>query len=352
MGNPLAALRDAVASWLAIRHMRTLDSRRSEGFEKYFNEQIELAWRALCAGDRRGPLPIWNRMRAEFPDLCLTTKTGHRILFNLGCLDEVEEILLEGRKRYPRVGYFVAAWAQVAQQRGNFEEALRRCEVAIRDFPAVFEAYLTGSRCLSALSRDSEAEAMLSDAVRKFPDKLDILVEHARCAERRNDWEQALYRYSEISRRFDDPNVALATAACLRALGRLAEAMEVLEKFCSRFPSEHSAFVELAHIHAEMNDLAKAAECWRYVRKVSPLLPLGYLEGAKLELRLGHVSKADEILAEGVSRIPTDRTLLLQHAQNAAHLGNGAAEEERWELVHKRFPDCREFRERLSARSG
>jgi tetratricopeptide (TPR) repeat protein len=271
-----------------------------------------------------------------------------QLLLKLGAFDEADAMMKEGRKRYPGFEHFSKGYVQVAQQRGDPEEALRRCAVVRKKFPRLADGYTVAAECLTGLGRHDEAEAMIERAVRRVPSGLDLLVAYARQAERRLDWEEALRRWETVRAQFDHIYSHNGIAHCLRRIGRLDDAEKAAAETCKRFPEKPWAYATLADIAAARGDLDEAVRRWDTARRRCPSFAHAYKAGAAAERRAGRADKADSMLSLGVTMIRWDLDLHLQYAQSAHRRGDWAAAVERWALVRERFPDCDEARERAA----
>jgi tetratricopeptide (TPR) repeat protein len=268
---------------------------------------------------------------------------------DLGRYDEVEALIRDGRRHYPwhRV-MFATVYARAAQGRGDVGETLRRSEVLRRKFPRVPEGYTIAADCLAGLGRQKEAEDLIDQAARRFPNNFDIAVAHARYAERRKDWPQALNRWSAIQERFDHFLGPVGMAQSLREMGRSAEAREAATEAFDRFPKSPWPGVELARIATVEKDLPRAAECWEIVRERFPDFAVAYATGADVAKSMGLESEVDRILGLGVRRLRYDLALHLSYARSAERRGDTTAARERWALVRDRFPNCAEACERAA----
>ncbi len=303
-----------------------------------------LAEECAYSGDRSQALKIWHEMRGPFRERAATLPAVMRLLLQLGEFDELETMMAEGRKRYPYFEHFSIGYVRVAQQRGDLEEAIRRCAVIRKKLPRLADGYTTAAECLTKLGRHDEAEAIINRAVRKCPPGIDVLVAYARDAERRKDWQEALRRWEDVRTRFDHIYSHNGIAHCLQMLGRLDEAERVATETCERFPRNPWAYAALAMIAVKRGDLEGACRRWDTARRRVPYFAHAYKAGADAERRAGREDKADEILASGVTMIRSDLDLHLQYARNAHRKGNWAAAVERWALVRERFPNYDEAR--------
>lgn len=339
MGALLETFWHSFDRWRALREVRALDSADEEGYRGYFNENISSAKEALGVGDRKRALAIWNEMYARFPRLCAQSKTAIWLMLDLGLLNDAERILRAGEKRYPGNPQFALGLVELDRRRGNVDGALARCEVLQKKFPNDADGYIIYAGCLTALGRLVEADTLLKRATDRFPNDCEVLIGYARAAERRKDWHEAVGRWKVVRSRFDNPSTALGMAGPLRLAGHISEAEEIVIALLLRAPGNHWAHAEMARIAASSGDLDKEAQCWASVRKQSPNLALGYLEGAQAARRAGREQEADEILFDAVQREIPDLAIYIEYARGAERRGGKAAAVDRWALVRERFPE-------------
>jgi tetratricopeptide (TPR) repeat protein len=326
----------------ALRELRASEDEGSQGFRKFFVEQILDARSSLIRGDRPLALRIWRDMNERFPKLILTSDEALNLLVDLGQYDEADALVRTGRKRYPRYRLMYAAiFARAAQGRGDADETLRRCAILRRKFPHSGVGYTVAASCLSSLGRQEDAEAMIEQGVRKVPGSYEISVAYARHAERRRDWPRALDRWKALKDRFDEFLGPVGMAQSLRETGRYLEATEIALEASVRFPKSPWADVELARIAAAQGDLEGTARRWQIARERFPDFPVAYIAGAEAERRIGREAEADKILNLAVARMRFDLGVHLEYARSADRRGDLAAAE-RWSLVRDRFPTCQE----------
>jgi tetratricopeptide (TPR) repeat protein len=331
-----------------LRELRVGISQYGSDFNRVFAEQINLAEETYGRGNPEQALAVWNKARARFPDLCLTTKKGLRLLLDLGLFDEADALMREGRRRYPHYTHCASGYVQVAYHRGDRQDTLRRCQIIRAKFPRLAEGYTFAAVCLAELDRHDEAEAMIERAVRKLPQDFDVLVGYARHAARREDWKEALRRWNLVKNRFDHVFGPGGAAHCLRQMGRYAEAETIAAETCERFPTDPWAYVTLAGIAADKGDLDRESQHWVAARERCPFFALAYTAGAEAERRVGREAEADDILSLAVTRIRSDLGVHLQYAYSAHHRNDWASAAERWALVCERFPDCDEAHEKTA----
>jgi len=311
---------------------------------------MDAAKGAFDRGNSEWALKVWRELTERFPRLSITSVRGLHLAVDLGRYDEVEALIRDGRRRYPwHRAMYATVYARAAQGRGDVDETLRRCEVLRRKFPRVPEGYTIAAACLAGLGRQKDAEDLIDQAAHRFPNNYDITVAHARYAERRKDWPQALERWKILKDRFGDFLGPVGIAQSLREMGRTAEAKEIATEVFERFTKSPWPGVELARIAAAEKDLERAAQCWEVVRERFPDFAVGYTAGADVARWMGLEAEVDRILGLGVRRLRYDLAVHLEYARSADRRGDSTAARERWPMVRDRFPDCIEACEREAA---
>lgn len=101
----------------------------NQALARYFADQIHVAMSACHRGAHEQALTIWRDMNMRYPG-SLTSEKALNLLVGLGCYDEAEALMREGRRRYPRYrSLFAKVSARNAHSRGHLENALQRCEL-------------------------------------------------------------------------------------------------------------------------------------------------------------------------------------------------------------------------------
>jgi tetratricopeptide (TPR) repeat protein len=333
--------------WWAVREMHAIDRQYSDDYKVAAAAEIVSAAETYECGDRELALTMWNNTCRRFPNQCMASEPGLFLLLKLGCFDEIDAMMEAGRKRYPREEHYARGYAQSAHQRGNLQEALRRCETVRRKFPQVAEGYSIAAACLTDLGRHGEAETMIARGVLKLPNKVDLHVQHARNATQRREWPEALRRWQVVRSRFGQQFVGpLGEAQCLREMCRFSEAEKILTEACERFYQIDWVYAEWADLATAKGDFDEAVQRWEALLRRSPTFALAYTKGAEAMRKIGRETAADELLGVAVTRIRTDLSAHLEYARSAHRRGDWIAATERWALARNRFPENAEARER------
>ena len=254
---------EALNAWFdrrrALRELRSAEFQHGVDFGNIFTNKIDIARQTFDAGDRARALEIWRGLNAEFPDLSATSDKSLRLALDLGCFDEAEALIQQGRRLHPNnAEFFLLNLARVAHRRGNAEDAARQCAIVVRKFPRAVDGYHIAAHCLRELGRPDEADAILGRGVAKLPRDLNMNVHHAQIAMHRRAWPDALRRWEVVRDRFGNIAGAIGAAQCLMKLDRFAEAEAILSAARTQFGISDTLLAELAELETAKGNLYQA----------------------------------------------------------------------------------------------
>ena len=112
----------------ALRDLRLLEKTTTQEAYREFRNLIIEAHEVFERDLRQRAIEIWTHAFSRFPLAAVNSKSALNLLLKLKMHDEAESLLQKGRRQYPGEAYFLEGLAQVAYQRGDREEALRRCK--------------------------------------------------------------------------------------------------------------------------------------------------------------------------------------------------------------------------------
>jgi tetratricopeptide (TPR) repeat protein len=92
-----------------------------------------------------------------------------RVLRDTGRFDEADASLRQAQRRFPSALEVHADLAWLAQQRGDWPEAVRRWEAFRTRFPKAELGYHHGAAALRKAGRVADADALLAEAAARFP---------------------------------------------------------------------------------------------------------------------------------------------------------------------------------------
>jgi tetratricopeptide (TPR) repeat protein len=148
-----------------------------------------------------------------------------------------EDRLLEVMERYPKSASPVCAYGQYASGRRDWEEALRRYQLAIARNPRHACGYAGAAAVLRRMKRLDESDALLRKAQQQCEHPEPLLIEFAWNAMARQDWREAARRWT--MRRQFRPNEKIAYEQgemALRKAGLVEEADALAAEKAERFP--------------------------------------------------------------------------------------------------------------------
>lgn len=159
-----------------------------------------------------------------------------------GCTSEGEAVLIQQFERSAHESWPFIEYARLAEWSADWSEAAKRWNMVQARFPQMWEACKGLERPLRELGKADEADAVLVDAVERFPDQTGPLERLALRAQQRRDWADAerwWRAYLGLNAEIWQAHVWLAVA--FREQKRFAEAADVLSEALKRFPRNPDA---------------------------------------------------------------------------------------------------------------
>jgi tetratricopeptide (TPR) repeat protein len=193
-----------------------------------------------------------------------------RLLSDAGMLDEAKEFYEEVTEHIPDKPLGSVGMAQVAMQRGEWQEALTWWDEVIARFgdkPAA--SWLGGqATALMELGRFEEAETVFLGLTRDFKNESPGFVGLARLAMLRRLWTDALRLWEQVLTRFANESKShwhYWHANTLAHLDRLDEAENIFQRLAEDFPTQSLGFIGLAGIAMKRHAWQAALVRWEEV---------------------------------------------------------------------------------------
>ncbi len=224
---------------------------------------------------------------------------------------------------------------------GGAAWALGRWRGQVQRHPDEPQAWIDLAYVLRAMTgRHGEADAVLADAVLRFPRHLQILEEMALAAERRDDFTDAatLWRTLLVFHPKDRRAPPALVAALLRA-DRLDAALAAADELLDTSPAAAELRATLARRAEDVSDWSSAAFQWRAARLADPTSPHGWLGEARMLERFGGFQDSDHVLSQARAAIPHSVPIAQAWARSAGHLGNAAETLYRAKALHALMPN-------------
>lgn len=307
---------------------------------------VDLLVAHAWAAEQRDMVETLRRLeaaRSQFPDDPSPHFGIGAVLRDLGRFDEADAVFAKTLERFPEHLDVLVNYARVAQERGEWAEAARRWELVEAAQPDLADGYLGHAAALAEAGRIDEADALLAKAMLRFPANPDVLMEHARTALSRKDWQQALGRWEAVRAHFPERIADYAQmGVALRELGRFDDADALLRDATERYPEDADISVNYAWVAYHRGDWPEAVRRWDNALKRFPDDPSPWFgKGAALR-DLAHFDEADATFVEALQRFPDHEDVLVNYARVAQERGDWSEALLRWEAVCARFPEHEE----------
>ena len=145
---------------------------------------------------------LWDQIQADFPDRADGYIGRAHVLRATGHADEAETLLDSIHERFPQDPGMLIDRAWLANHRRDWSAAIERWTRVRARLPDLEPAYTAGAAALWEQHRFDEADAVLREAMERFPDSPEPLAAYANLATRQNDWAEALRRWATVCERF------------------------------------------------------------------------------------------------------------------------------------------------------
>lgn len=299
---------DAIRDWQerrrALRDISIIAKEEAQALHRSDHNPLLQAKTSLTINDPVTALRFWDHAWVRYPNYVKRSADTLGVLLGLKLFDIAEAIMLEGQGRSPHEARYFEGYALVAEHRGDRAEAVARWQRVRKRFPGSWTAHVNAARTLVELGRLDEAEALTKRAISRFPDIIHGWLEHARVAEKAQDWARAKTRWEQVSHQFGHALGTLGQARMMLALGQMEEAEQFLLEMRPKFEYEAEVATAWAHLAEQRGALGLALERWTVVRKRFPQLLAGYQETARLLRAIGAVVELEAFLRDASGRFP------------------------------------------------
>lgn len=212
----------------------------------------------------------------------------------------------------------IAAAEQAARQ-GDLDAALLTWHEVRHHFPEIISGWLRPAQMLTELRRLPEADALLADAVDRFPDDFWLARARATIPRLQARHDEALTRYRALRYRFPHETVARSDfVACLLDIGNVAGAEAEAATGLAVFPN----FRWLLHQYAMCAEAADrndaAAERWSALLVRHPTHSPAYAKAVAALAAVGRLNDAATLGAEALRLAPDDDLLRAAYQEAAA----------------------------------
>ncbi len=324
--------------------------RRDEEAESFLRQAVSLfpddgdladlfGWAAHHRSDWIEAACRWADLRERFPLRISGYYGGGSTLSLLNKPDEADVVYRAAFARFPVAPHLLEGFARVADRKGDRVEGARRWSALMTLFPDNVQAHIQLASCLREIGQREPAEAILKEAAGRFANVPQFLISLAEMSARQENWSEALKRWDDVATKFHGMFQGyLGAARTLLALGRYADAQNVILPAVRMFPDNIEVAVENARIAHRRRDWPEAISRWENIKERFPAYAYAY---AATIATLRDASKLDEAetrAQEARSLFPLDWDISIEWARlpGADRLGEAC---DRWAIVRDLHPD-------------
>jgi Flp pilus assembly protein TadD len=197
-------------------------------------------------------------------------------------------------------------WTQIAENKRDFVEAIRRAEVLRERFPADPSGYIAGAVALARSGNQDEAEVLLATAIATLGSHYALLHTQAHLAYRAGNADAAAKRFAEVRRLHPgDVDSYVWGAEALALLGRYDEAESLLGEVIEGplHCNVEVVMVRYARYAVARKDWSEAARRWQLLCERLPMTMSGYTGRAAALAQAGQFIEAAHLKISAKIRI-------------------------------------------------
>ena len=295
---------------------------------------------AQSRGDLTEASRRWIVLRTLFPDRLEGLLREARSLRESALYSEAEKVLHEAIKFFPGTPAAPTEFAQLAQARSRWSEALHRWDAVATEFPGLVDGYLGAAQCLNEVGRFADAQNALQPAIRMFPDSAAVASLSAWTEHYRGNFLEAVARWKKFRDRFETNSLGfIGGAASLVAAGKVDEASAIMDTACALFPQDVQVATQWARVPQHVQNWDGALQRWESVfRRFSdiPAVKAGY---AMALLSAGKADEAEKMLELATHHDTGSIEVYQAYAECGSKRRDWSVAVERWRKVVKKFPE-------------
>jgi tetratricopeptide (TPR) repeat protein len=253
----------------------------------------ELLDRAEAASQTRNWLKaqeLWNQILAEYKPNDRTYSRLAEAQRNLGSIENAQQTIDEGIKLYPNYLALRIEAALLSSIANDWSRTIELWNEVLANFreTAPAGAWLRLSQAYRVQKRFTDAENTIVEALSKFPNRSELLIEAAYVATAKKDWLHASRRWAKASAN----GVTLSAegyqkySLALRQRRKLEQARKVISKGLSIYQEDNRLIAESAEIEAADENYTYALRLWEKTLKNLPVAAEGQRLNARFNISL------------------------------------------------------------------
>ncbi len=216
--------------------------------------------------------------------------------------DEAIIYLEKALVHFPKHCDLLINLGELEQKRQRFEVALKYFQRAIAHHPKRIRAYICQINTLWNWGHFEEAKSQLKQLQTKHPDDFAVLIRSGQLALKLGQRKQAIQWFklarTKTSKPAQERRACLFIAEELRVLGRLDEALELMDSTINRYPDNLDSQLIKGKIWQTADNFTRAAEVYKCILSVDPRHFDARIALAKIYGQCGRVEQATLLLEQ------------------------------------------------------
>ncbi len=345
-------------SILALRELRQFDAAEAvataavERFPHEAGLRIDQAWLAQSARDWNKAIDRWAAIRVLRPEFLDGYIQAARAMAASWRHDQAETLLVQAMRQFPRTGEPAAEHAWLALHLNRWGDAQARFAQLRERFPALPDGWQGGAAVLRNQFQFAAAEAMLEQAIIRFPDLPQFVLDHAQLpvaphfAHQKN-WPETLRRLVRLQAAFPDfePGFIIGIRS-LRDAGEPDQAEALARSASEHLPESYALAIQYAEAAEDRRDWPRVIVRYADIRQRFASQPGGDLGLARAHAGEGRFAEAEAMLCETMTRFPNHPAPFAEYAELATRQQQWPQALRRWTNAQDRFPHERPFAHR------
>jgi tetratricopeptide (TPR) repeat protein len=379
--NDLAGHLVGVQSLRQLRQFAAAEALLAPASIKFPNDDallIEAAWLAQQSANWAAGITRTETLRARHPRRQIGYRIGATCEIASQRYEAAGEILAAALQAFGAQDWILADQARLAARAGDIQATDEKWAQLRTAFPMAPDGYLSGATTKRDLGDVASADALLQEAVRKFPHNKEAHQNFAQIAEARQDWQAAEHRWAAARAAFPaDPRISLSWAtlpfrtpgegreswaeAFVRLRGyhfmfpdavggytthvqflcrarRFDEARAICNDAMPRFPNDAALAMAYGQLLEDTQCLGEAAEHYQRLLQHQPNTYLALTRLAAVLSKQGHHAAADDTCAKIMAAYPLRPEAYRTYAHMAMRRQDWIAAQARWLDAAQRFP--------------
>ncbi len=308
----------------------------SEKFLSNVEDLIVLGNEAMRQKNWGEATKLWALMREKFPENPRGYIAGSAALKESKNFEAADTLVLAGLDKFPKEADLYVEYGDIAMRQKKWKEASKRWALMRERIPG--RGYISGVKALKECKEFENADALVLEGIKKFPQEPLLYIEYGDIAVRQKNWSEAVKRWALMREKFpENPRGYIAGSAALKESKNFEAADTLVLAGLDKFPKEANLYVEYGDIAMHQKKWKEASKRWALMRERIP--GRGYISGVKALKECKEFENADALILEGIKKFPQDPLLYIEYGDIAVRQKNWSEAVKRWALMREKFPE-------------